>query len=80
MPQDIVVFNCFRIEKNAPNIINDVIIPIAVTTKLFRIFLVSVFKTDNNFIDITGKTHGIKLRIKPPTNAVSIIKTKLLFI
>ena len=50
--------------KNTANIKNEDTIPKAVYMKLSLKFVVWLFKTDNSFIDKTGKTHGIKFKIK----------------
>ena len=50
--------------------------PIAVQIKLNLIFSDFVFNTDNSFIDNTGKTHGIKFKIKPPNKTTGDPKPK----
>ena len=35
------------------------------------------FITDKSFIDKTGKTHGIRFKIKPPQKAIKTIETNL---
>ena len=39
-----------------------------------------MFKTDNNFIDKTGKTHGIRFNIKPPKIDIRKTNNSVLFI
>ena len=61
---DIPIF--LSITKKRANEKNENIIPIAVYIKLILILEESLFITDSNFIDKTGKTQGIKFRINPP--------------
>ena len=64
---------CLSKTKNTANIKNEDTIPKAVYMKLSLKFVVWLFKTDNSFIDKTGKTHGIKFKIKPPSIEIKSI-------
>ena len=61
----------FKNTKNNANNKNEIIIPIEVIKKLSLIFLLSVLSIESNLIDKTGKTQGIKFKIKPPTNEIN---------
>ena len=64
---------CLSIKKNSANKINENMIPVAVYKKLSLMLCDWLFKTDSNFIERTGKTHGIKFKIKPPRIDIRII-------
>ena len=66
IPHAIDIPICFSITKKRASEKNENIIPIAVYIKLILILEESLFITDSNFIDKTGKTQGIKFRINPP--------------
>ena len=55
-----------------PNRTKEEIIPKAVIKKLILMLFWSVEKTDINFIDRTGNTHGMAFKIKPASNDTNI--------
>ena len=62
---------CCKNKNINPNRAKEVIIPKAVVIKLTLVLYLSDEKTDINFIERTGNTHGITFKIKPAINDIN---------